>query len=208
MKRTGREGGGRVHVDFGHPSNQKLKFSFVKHVDEVLRNEFAKASHERLKLFVDAFGDTIFHDRVHVVLLVFLRHRNIRSSRLQLDGNHFAKAFFGGSKRLVNDVCDVIIPVMKIRLRVWDTTNRNHAQHPRQTTVEFGVYALQVCDHNLLLEDHFVERDDKVCIQEPTMEDPQTEAPPDELEVVQMLGVDTRGRVDLEGIVVVGGVFE
>ena len=40
------------------------------------------------------------------------------------------------------------------------------------------------------------------------MENAQTKAPSDELEVVQMLGIDTRSRVDLEGIVVVGGVFE
>ena len=40
------------------------------------------------------------------------------------------------------------------------------------------------------------------------MENAQTKTPSDELEVVQMLGIDTRSWVDLEGIVVVGGVFE
>jgi hypothetical protein len=32
--------------------------------------------------------------------------------------------------------------------------------------------------------------------------------PPNELEVVEMLRIDARVRVDLEGIVVVGGVFK
>jgi hypothetical protein len=40
------------------------------------------------------------------------------------------------------------------------------------------------------------------------MEDTQTQAPTDKLEVVQMLGVDTRGGIDLEGIVIMGGIFE
>ena len=40
------------------------------------------------------------------------------------------------------------------------------------------------------------------------MEDSETEATTNELEVVQMFGVDTGGRVDLEGIVVVRGILE
>jgi hypothetical protein len=40
------------------------------------------------------------------------------------------------------------------------------------------------------------------------MEYPKTETSSDELEVVQMLWVDTRSRVDLKGIVVVGRVLE
>jgi hypothetical protein len=74
--------------------------------------------------------------------------------------------------------------------------------------MEFSIYTLQVCDNNLLLQDHFVECDDEVGIQEPTMEYPKTETSSDELEVVQMLWVDTRSRVDLKGIVVVGRVLE
>ena len=40
------------------------------------------------------------------------------------------------------------------------------------------------------------------------MEDAQTETPSDELEVVQMFGIDARSRIDLKGVVVVGGVLE
>lgn len=74
--------------------------------------------------------------------------------------------------------------------------------------MQFSIYTLQVRDHNLLLQDHLVECDNEVCIQEPTVEDAQAETPSNELEVVQMLGIDTRSGIDLEGIVVVGGVFE
>jgi hypothetical protein len=40
------------------------------------------------------------------------------------------------------------------------------------------------------------------------VENGQTNDPTNEFEVVQMLWVDTRVRVDLEGIVIVGGVFK
>lgn len=40
------------------------------------------------------------------------------------------------------------------------------------------------------------------------MENGQTNDPTNEFEVVQMLRVDTRVRVDLEGIVIVGRVFK
>ena len=63
-------------------------------------------------------------------------------------------------------------------------------QHPRQTTVQLCVHTLQIGQRHLFLEDHLVERGDEVGIQEAAMEDTQTKTASDELEVVQMLGVD------------------
>lgn len=40
------------------------------------------------------------------------------------------------------------------------------------------------------------------------MENCQTDNTTDELEVVEMLGVDTRVGINLQGIIIVGGVFE
>ena len=40
------------------------------------------------------------------------------------------------------------------------------------------------------------------------MKNTETEASSDKFEIIQMLGIDTRSRVDLEGIVVVGRIFE
>ena len=40
------------------------------------------------------------------------------------------------------------------------------------------------------------------------MEDSETQASANEFEIIQMLGVNARGRVDLERVVVVRGVLE
>lgn len=74
--------------------------------------------------------------------------------------------------------------------------------------MQLRVDTLKVGESDLLAKNHLVEADNEVCIQEPTMEDTKSKASSDELEVVQMLRVNTRRRVDLQGIVVVGGVFE
>jgi hypothetical protein len=40
------------------------------------------------------------------------------------------------------------------------------------------------------------------------MEDRKADNTADELEVIEMLGVDARVRINLQGIIIVGGVFE
>jgi hypothetical protein len=74
--------------------------------------------------------------------------------------------------------------------------------------VKLSVNTLQVGQRNLLFQNHLVERDDKVGVQETPVEDTQTEDSADELEVVQVFRVDSRVGVDLEGVVVVGRVLE
>jgi len=74
--------------------------------------------------------------------------------------------------------------------------------------VKLSVDTLQIGQRNLLFQDHLVERDDKVGVQETPVEDTQTEDSTDELEVVQVFRVDSRVGVDLEGVVVVGRVLE
>lgn len=74
--------------------------------------------------------------------------------------------------------------------------------------MKLRIHTLQIGQSDLLAKDHLVEADDEVCVQEPSMEDAQAEATANELEVVQMLRIDARRRVDLEGVVVVRGVFE
>lgn len=59
------------------------------------------------------------------------------------------------------------------------------------------VHALQVRQSDFLAENHFVEADDEISVQESAMEDAQPEATTDELEVVQMLWVDSGRWVDL-----------
>ena len=74
--------------------------------------------------------------------------------------------------------------------------------------MQLGIDTLQISERNLLLQDHLVECRDEVGIQEATVEDAETQAATDELEVVQVLGVDAGRRVDLEGVVVVRRVLK
>ena len=85
---------------------------------------------------------------------------------------------------------------------------RSHVQHPGETTVQLSIHALQVRKRDLLAEDHLVERRDEVGIQEATVEDAKPQAPADELEIVQVLRVDTRRWVDLQRVVIVRRVLE
>lgn len=74
--------------------------------------------------------------------------------------------------------------------------------------MEFGVHTLQIRQCYFLLQDHLVEGGNEVGIEESTMEDTQTKTSADELEVVQMLGIDAGSWVDLQGVVVVCGILE
>ena len=74
--------------------------------------------------------------------------------------------------------------------------------------MQLGIDTLQISERNLLLQDHLVERRDEVGIQEATVEDAKPQAPADELEIVQVLRVDTRRWVDLQRVVIVRRVLE
>lgn len=67
---------------------------------------------------------------------------------------------------------------------------------------------LEIRKRDFLLENHLVECSDEVGIEEAAVEDTETQASSNELEVVQMLRVNTRSRVDLQSVVVVCGVLE
>jgi hypothetical protein len=58
------------------------------------------------------------------------------------------------------------------------------------------------------MKHHLVQGTNKEGIEETSMEDSQADNSANELEVVEMLWVDARVRVDLEGVVVVCGVLE
>ena len=94
---------------------------------------------------------------------------------------------------------------------VSDRTHRRstrHIQHPAETPVQLCVYTFQIGDRHLLAKDHLVERSDKVRVQEAAVEDAETQAPADELEVVQVLRVHAGRGVDLQRVVVVRGILK
>jgi hypothetical protein len=83
-----------------------------------------------------------------------------------------------------------------------------YAQHPGHATIQLSINTLQIRKCHLLVQNHLVEADNKVCVQEAPVEYTEAEAAADELEVVEMLRIDTRSRVNLEGIVVVRRVLK
>ena len=53
-----------------------------------------------------------------------------------------------------------------------------------------------------------MERNDKVSVKEASVEDAQAQDASDELEIVEVLGVDTRGGIDLQHVIVMCQIFE
>lgn len=74
--------------------------------------------------------------------------------------------------------------------------------------MQLRIDAFEIGERHLLPENHLVEGGNEVRVQEATVEDAEAQAPTNELEVVQVLGVDARRRVDLERVVVVRGVLK
>ena len=100
---------GDLHIDLGHTADEQLQLALVKYIDQVLRNELAEARHERVKLLLDAPGDAVLDDEVHVFLLVLLRDGDVRAAGLELDSDHLSEAVLGRGERLVNDIRDVVL---------------------------------------------------------------------------------------------------
>lgn len=74
--------------------------------------------------------------------------------------------------------------------------------------MEIFIDTLHILEGNLLAQHHLVEGPDEERIEEATVEDRQTDDSANELKVVKMLGVNTGVGINLEGIIIVGGVFE
>jgi hypothetical protein len=74
--------------------------------------------------------------------------------------------------------------------------------------VELSIDSLHVEKVDFLAENHLVKGTDEEGVQEAAVENGQTDHAADEFKVAEMLGVDAGVRVDLESIIVVGGVFE
>ena len=74
--------------------------------------------------------------------------------------------------------------------------------------MEIRIDTLHILEGDLLPQDHLVESSNEEGIQETAVENGQTNNTTNELEIVQMFGVNTGMRVDLESVVVVRRVFE
>lgn len=74
--------------------------------------------------------------------------------------------------------------------------------------MEVRIDTLHVLECDLLPQDHLVESSNEEGIQETAVENGQTNNTTNELEIVQMFGVNAGMRVDLKSVVVVCRVFE
>lgn len=74
--------------------------------------------------------------------------------------------------------------------------------------MEVGVHPFHVCQRNFFSQYHFVESSDKERIKESAVENGQPHHSADEFEVIEMFWIDPRMRIDLQGIIVVGGIFK
>ena len=129
-------------------------------------------------------------DLLDVIFLIILGNGDICATWFQVNGDHLSKPIFDGGESFVNYVSNVVV------------------KHPTHSPEKLGIHTLQVRQSDLLFQDHLVETDNKVGIQEAPMENGEAKATADELKVVQVFGIDTRCWVDLKGIVVVGGVLK
>jgi len=74
--------------------------------------------------------------------------------------------------------------------------------------MQLSINRFQVRQCDLLLEDHLVETDDEVGIQESPVEYTQPKTTTNKLEVVQVFGVHARRGIDLKGVIVMSRVFK
>jgi len=130
------------------------------------------------------------YDLLNVFLLVLVGHFNVPATLLEVHNDLLAESLIVNRESRVDDVGDVVL------------------HGPSKSAVELGIDTLHVGQGDSLLQDHLVECTNEECIQEASVEDSQTNNTTNELEVSKMLGVDARVWVNLEGVVVVGRVFE
>ena len=57
-------------------------------------------------------------------------------------------------------------------------------------------------------QDHLIETRNEVGIEESSMKDCEPEASANKLEVAQMIRIDARGGIDLERVIIMGGIFK
>lgn len=129
-------------------------------------------------------------DLLDIFLFVLVSNLDVLPSRLELHGDLLTKPLIFNRESTVNDVRDIIL------------------HRPAQSPEEIGINTFHVRKNDPLPQYHFVESSNEKRIQEPPMEDGQAHHTPNELEVAQMLRVDARVRVDLQGVVIMRRVLK
>lgn len=179
-----------LDIDFCDTTNQQLQLSLVKDINEFGGNELVESSDESLELIVDTLPDSPVDHEFDVLLFVFVCDLDVSSTRFEVLHLCLSKSLIFRGEGLFQHTLNRVV------------------KHPLKTAVEIGVHTLHVWERDGLVEHHFVQGTNEECIEKTTVENGKTDDTADEFEVVQMFWVDTGVRVDLESVVVVGGVFE
>jgi hypothetical protein len=198
-----------VDIDICDTTNEQLKLALIEDVDQIGRDELVEALHKGIELLVNTLLNAPFCDEpenhvsdgiiivsqsccdlLNVFLLVLVRHFNVPATLLEVHNDLLAESLIVNREGRVDDVSDVVL------------------HGPGKSAVELCIDTLHVGQGDPLLQDHLVECTNKECIQEAPVEDSQTDNATNELEVSEMLRVDTGVWVDLEGVVVVSRVLE
>lgn len=139
-------------------------------------------------------------------MLILISDGNVSSVGYQINCISFAKLFVVNRKRKLNNAFYVVFTRPKLASSI-DSRWRG-LQCPRQVSVEIFVNSLHILKGDLLSEHHLIECANKERIQESSMEDCQSDNSTNELEVVQMFGIDAGVRIDLKGVIIVCRVFK
>ena len=105
-------------------------------------------------------------------------------------GNHFAETFLSSCKRFVDNTLDAVFSVERINIfHPGKSAIICYLQHPGQAPEQLSIHTFQICQRHLLLQNHLIETDDEVGIEESSVEDCQSKSTSNELEVVQVLRI-------------------
>jgi hypothetical protein len=131
---------------FGDTSDEKFQFPFIEHIDQLLRDELVEPFHESGMLLLHALGDAIFDHIAGIsdellapknipkhlldkLRLVILGHGYISTSGPKLNRHKLSKALLLNAECLLNDICNVVLPVksiLAVSVKLTISTHRVH----------------------------------------------------------------------------------
>lgn len=127
---------------------------------------------------------------LNIFSLVLIRHLDVLSARLQVDRHSLAKPLVVSRESEVKYAVNVVIPRISSTTQIYNFRVMDHLHCPLKVPVEIGIHTLHILEGDLLLQNHLVESTDEERVQESAVENGQTHNAANELEVVQMLGVN------------------
>lgn len=131
--------------------------------------------------------------------LILFGEWDISTTRDQLNCQHFSKPLILNGECLVQNVGDIV--VTKERGTVNNDNDDPfiilYSHGPSQAAVHFCIHTFQILQHHLLPDHSLVHAGNEIRVQEASMIYGHPNYSPNEHEVIEMLGIDSRSRVNL-----------